>query len=108
MLYSLDSALLLLPHDCVNCHCSCVDAKLAYNLVLRCRAAEGSMAIGNHHKTNRLSGCCCCCCLVQGIGELPLPGTAGDDLLSFNSLGMFGILSVILLVPWNSGGLASR
>eukprot|EP00878_Enallax_costatus_P023733 GHUV01025270.1.p1 GENE.GHUV01025270.1~~GHUV01025270.1.p1 ORF type:complete len:293 (+),score=72.79 GHUV01025270.1:288-1166(+) len=46
--------------------------------------------------------------LLQGMGELPLPGAAGVDLLDFNSLGMFGILSVILLVPWNSGGLASR
>jgi hypothetical protein len=44
---------------------------------------------------------------VQGLGTLPSTGSQALDLLDLNSLGMFGLLAVVLLVPWNSGGVRS-
>jgi hypothetical protein len=46
-------------------------------------------------------------CGAQGLGGLPSTGSQALDLLDLNSLGMFGLLSVVLLVPWNSGGVRS-
>jgi hypothetical protein len=44
---------------------------------------------------------------AQGLGSLPSTGSQALDLLDLNTLGMFGLLSVVLLVPWNSGGIRS-
>ncbi|WIA43520.1 hypothetical protein OEZ86_009978 [Tetradesmus obliquus] len=45
--------------------------------------------------------------LLEGLGGVPSTGAAGLDLLDLNSAGMFGLLAVVLLVPWDSGGLRS-